>query len=738
MRATDRSTLAIVVSVLLASLTLTPLTEDRSFFGLSWLLIAVLGGLTAVLRRAQLGTLTVLGVQLAVWAGFVSVVSAGMPGSGEPWYQHFADELLSGIQHMQNQASPMAPNDGVKLIFVCALGLILIVTDLLVSGLGQPVWAIVPTGLVFLATAVGLTTDTGFFSFLCIGLGYLAILVAEGLNTTARWTRGLSSDSAEGHGTATPVVWRAAGLIGAPALVLTLVLGAILPTLSLSGIGFGTGSGGNGPLQLTDPTLDLRRNLTQPQDKKVIEYTTDKPGGTYLRLASLPQFNSSGWGNVPMQLDPGEVLPQIPGLSSEPSGRRTSTINVLDFKSEYLPLPFAPRSINAAGNWAYDPQSLVMLSMSRGDRAESIRNLTYTVESVDVAPDAEDLAGAVAGTPTDSSITAAIPRDLPEDLVTLSKEVTKGADTAALRAAAIQEYLRGGRFTYSTKALPGSGYRALENFLLDDRTGYCEQFATAMAMMARVVGIPSRVAVGFLPGEKDGNTWEVTIRDMHAWPELYFAGYGWVRFEPTPASVTGAAPAWTVPDENSPSDDASDTPSTQPSSEVSAPSQAPGNDPNEQVPQGTADTGFAWGRTLLGSGLGMLALLVLAAPATIRRRRRTERLSADGPVETRVESAWEEIRDTVLDYGGAWPDGSPRTIGGEIGSRLPDGDSDTMTRVATLVERSRYSRTFSDAEATRSLPAMTADIRRGLAQPQSRWRRARAVLVPRSLFRRRG
>ena len=73
-----------------------------------------------------------------------------------------------------------------------------------------------------------------------------------------------------------------------------------------------------------------------------------------------------------------------------------------------------------------------------------------------------------------------------------------------------------------------------------------------MAMMARVVGIPSRVSVGFLPGDRDGDSWEVSIRDMHAWPELYFAGYGWVRFEPTPASVTGAAPSWTVRTERRP------------------------------------------------------------------------------------------------------------------------------------------------------------------------------------------
>ena len=69
--------------------------------------------------------------------------------------------------------------------------------------------------------------------------------------------------------------------------------------------------------------------------------------------------------------------------------------------------------------------------------------------------------------------------------------------------------------------------------------------------MARVVGIPSRVAVGFLPGEQVGDTWEVSIRDMHAWPELYFAGYGWVRFEPTPAQVTGRRPRGPCPERDS-------------------------------------------------------------------------------------------------------------------------------------------------------------------------------------------
>ena len=113
-----------------------------------------------------------------------------------------------------------------------------------------------------------------------------------------------------------PVVWRAAGYLAVPAIVGTIVLGFALPTLSLPGLGFGTGPGGNGPLQLTDPTLDLRRNLLQPEDRDVIQYQTTAPDGVYLRLASLPQLNANGWSNVQIQLESGQSLPAIPGLSS--------------------------------------------------------------------------------------------------------------------------------------------------------------------------------------------------------------------------------------------------------------------------------------------------------------------------------------------------------------------------------------------------------------------------------------
>ena len=734
MRGSDRLVLASTVAVMLISFTARPLTTDSSYLGLSWFVVLVLAATTVGLRRARLTAGFVFASQLALLAVLLFVVSSFAPSRGEPWYAHYVDLWQQGLLHMQTQAAPMEADAGVKIIFVSVIGLIFVLTDLLVSGLDRPAWGIAPPAAAFVVPALGLGIDTGIGPFACLSLGYLGILVADGLNRTGRWTRGLSRDSADGFGTATPMVWRAAGLIGVPALVLTAVLGIALPTLALPGLGIGNGAGGGGPLQLTDPTLDLRRNLNQGADTVVLRYSTDKPGGLYLRMASLPQFDASGWRNVQMRLESGTELPQIPGMSGEGGDRRTTEISVLDFGSEYLPLPYAPRSVSVAGDWAYDPNSLIMLSSARGDRDGAIRNLSYAVESVDVDPSGEELARAVAGTPADSSITAEQPADLPEDLKEVTQEVTKDADTDAAKAWAIQEYLRGSDFTYSTEPLPGSGYRALENFLLRDRRGYCEQFAASMAMMAREVGIPSRVAVGFLPGERvRDDTWEVSIRDMHAWPELFFADYGWVRFEPTPASVTGTAPSWTLPQADSPGDEASQ-PSDLPSSEASTQSVAP----TDEVTAGPTDTGVgtesSWRQTLLGAGIGLLVLLVLAAPATIRLRRRSARLAGERAPEDQVEDVWAELRDSVIDYGGSWPDGSPRSIGSTVGHRLDAEESAAMGRVAVLVEQGRYARSL-DGSGLDDLPAMTQQIRRGLA-PASRWRRVLATLAPKSLFRR--
>ena len=214
MRATDRYGVAVMLSVALACMTLRPLTSDGSYLGLGWLLICLIGGFSIAMRRLGAGGTAVLGVQCAIWVLFSLALSVITPGSDDPWYVRYADLWSAGIEHMRTQASPMDPNDGTRLIFVTIIGLIMILTDLLVSGIHRPAWAIAPPATLFLVPALGLGTDTGLFYFGLIALGYLAILVADGLNTAARWTRGLSRDSADRFAEAGPVVWRAADLSG--------------------------------------------------------------------------------------------------------------------------------------------------------------------------------------------------------------------------------------------------------------------------------------------------------------------------------------------------------------------------------------------------------------------------------------------------------------------------------------------------------------------------------------------
>ena len=91
-----------------------------------------------------------------------------------------------------------------------------------------------------------------------------------------------------------------------------------------------------------------------------------------------------------------------------------------------------------------------------------------------------------------------------------------------------------GGFTYSEQPGPTPGLPPLVGFVADTKTGYCQHFAGAMALMLRLLGIPARVAAGFLPGSYHGDFWQVTDHDAHTWVEVWFRGFGWLPFDPTP------------------------------------------------------------------------------------------------------------------------------------------------------------------------------------------------------------
>ncbi|MFT3861705.1 transglutaminaseTgpA domain-containing protein [Micropruina sp.] len=709
MRDTDRLGLAVLAAMALALTALEPVTTDRRLFIDALVMIGVVGIGGIVIRRllpSDRGT-RFIHVLVTLVAFVALAVSEGV--SANPFA---VPELLADAAGWTMESSaPMGANVAVRMVVVAAVTLLALLADLLTISLGNPAWSLLPLGLPYLVVALSLPTLAEFWPVLGLAGGYVLVLLADATNRN----RVLRSQAANGP--------RHSLLLGAAISLICALLVSALAGVFTPGLDPDRGPPftGQGPVQMGDPSLDLRRNLQQPVDRRVISYTTSNNAGSYLRLTSLPGFDATGFHLNAIDLLTG-ALPMPEGA---PWGLPRFTIDaaVDDFNAEWLPLPYAPAAFSADGDWRFDPVSLSVLAAGTQQK-RATNGLRYSATVVDVTPTLDRLLPATAGRPSDAEVTAGLPADFPSRIVELARRVTADGSTDGQKAMLLQNWLRSSAFRYSTDPAPGSGYDALTQFLLVDHTGYCEQFAASMAVMARALGIPSRVAIGFLPGRAVGDHWEITIHDMHAWPELFFAGLGWVSFEPTPGVAT--APAHTSSRDATPSASPSPSPTPtrstdtrQPTAQASAPAEVdePGGGPAADL------SWLGW----VGAGVGLLT--VAALPALVRRGRRARRLGATAPGEA-VVGAWDELRDSLWDAGYEWPLGSARQIGVAVGRTLPDDAAAAMSRVAVLVERSRYADSIGD---TTGLAQDVRQVRDAVdARGRGWWRR----VFPRSLWRR--
>jgi transglutaminase-like putative cysteine protease len=184
----------------------------------------------------------------------------------------------------------------------------------------------------------------------------------------------------------------------------------------------------------------------------------------------------------------------------------------------------------------------------------------YAVSSIVPDPSPSQLEAAVTDTSDPQNLQ--LPGPVPAQLLALADSIVTGASTPYQKALDLDAYLTSPRFHYQLPRLTSSavvatvgGYGDLLNFLFASRTGYCQQFATAFAVLARIDGLPTRIAVGFLPGTPIGNDeWQVDGNDTHAWPQVLFEGYGWIDFEPTPGttSIGSSTPGVSVPTTTTP------------------------------------------------------------------------------------------------------------------------------------------------------------------------------------------
>ncbi|MEU9352887.1 DUF3488 and transglutaminase-like domain-containing protein [Streptomyces griseoloalbus] len=748
----------------MAASALLPLVEPASWMLQAALVLAVQSGVGAAARRVPLARPVTVGVQVLVTLVLLTLVFArehAVAGliPGPDAVRFFADLLEQGGNDVSRYAIPAPLSDGIRLMLVGGV----LVIGLLVDALAVTFRSAAPAGLPLLAlysVAAGLS-DNGvdWLWFLLAAAGYLMLLLAEGRDRLSQWGRVFGGE-ARGPGDRPPgavAPVRTGRRIGVVALGIALVVPLGLPAmngglLDATGAGVGSGSGGGGTISAVNPLVSLRDSLNVDEDRQVMSVRSEMTdvSDLYLRIVSLDDFDGTTWKPSKRSITtvPDGPFPTPPGLGPD-TGRTEvgTTISTADwYGQDWLPMPYPPSGVSIGGNWRYEPVGMTLV----GDHGQNTRGLSYEVRSLHVQPTPEQLADAPEPPPALEREYTELPDSLPGVVSRTAREVTEGANNPYEQAVRLQEYftLNGG-FEYDTEVDVGSGSQAIARFLRD-RQGFCVHFSFAMASMARSLGIPARVAVGFAPGtpQADG-TVAVGLRDAHAWPELYFEGVGWTRFEPTP--TRGSTPSYTVPDAADstvpdparPSRAAPVEPSAAPSESESCTAQEKKLEAcaseSPQVALVTDDDGPKW-YVLLAWVLAGLAVLVLPlSPMLWRTRTRSVRLGAHGRSEADagpyVLAVWDELTDTAWDYGIS-PDESltPRGAAARIVrlGRLDQSAAASVHRVADAVEQVLY------APTPRPVAGLTDDVRRviaGLRAPVGRGTRLRAVVAPRSTVR---
>lgn len=572
---------------------------------------------------------------------------------------------------LRTGAIPIDTSPGAIWLTALLLGGLTIAADTVAVELERPGWGTIPLLVAYAIPTLAAPSPSPVADFALLGVGVALVLVTRSLTGTGH-TTGSRGAFTRGAAVGFALVVALGSVAGSALLTEQIHLE---PRIEFS----------DEPIEMNDPSLDLKRNLVEGTTDTIIEFRTDLPDPPPLRLVSLKRFSDSGFHLVETRISHGPI-PPVPGLRN-PTTRRVTEVEIGQFASEWLPAPYAPLSVNTDERWGFTELGLEILALSFPGRTSATVDMSYTVTSAEARPSSEELASLQAGRPPDVEVTLELPGSVSPQLRNLVAEITAGAQTDGQKAMAIEQFFHTSPFTYSTEPAPGTGVAGLEAFLFDTHEGYCEQYAGAMAAMARAAGIPSRIGIGFHPGDQDSDgIWRVSERDMHAWPELYFADWGWVAFEPTPGESGGEEPDST-PEEAEPEPE----PTEDELPEVESPEE-PAQDPEPEPETAAGPSGL-----LMWIVIASLVLAGLAVtPATVRAAQRRKRLDPTLTGNAAALKAWRELEATASDLGMEWPSGSPRFAAEELSDNLGPEAAEALWEVALATEHAL----FADPESS--------------------------------------
>jgi transglutaminase-like putative cysteine protease len=678
-----------------------------------------------------------------------SITGVGLPGA-DTW--HAIETQVSGGWHLLRTAPAPAPTtDGAILLAVLAVWCMATLADWLAFS-RQTALAAVSPALVFFVWTSTLGTDDAQLLLtvaFCIttGLFVLAQNVAL-LDQRRSWL--VSQRGARPH-------WLApAAVLGGAAIVIALVVAPLMPgsssdpLLDVAGTGR-DGAGGHSYKPAVVPFVDIGDKLRAVDNREL--FTVKSDVADYWRIAALDTYSSDRGGSWTLTAE-GDDSVRVGLPSTPPADAHEQDFAIGPLTERWLPAAYEPAAITLADTLRVESSGTIVAD------ADSVSGLDYKVWS-NLPPLAgshfsgNEIAGTAAAVPSPVRRFTELPET--DDITTIAakaREVAAGATTPYAQAQALRDYFRNpaNGFVYDTNVDDHDDAPAILAFLSDKR-GFCVQFASAYAVMARSLGIPARVAVGFTPGtlQPDGR-YHVTSHNAHAWPEVYLSGMGWTHlFDPTPSNRDAPTGGSALPNDT---DTSGVTATTLPPPTVST---VPGTAGNGNQTDGstpsvpdTTPTAPTLAPVVTGSSgteawlpvLVVLALLMLViggyagAVLGLKRRRRNRRHHADDPAVA-VSGAWAEALDRLHEA-----DVVPRAAQTplDLAISVSEGTGTTTAAPMRVLARAYGAARYGDGalapDDARDAWASLDELERALDDGVSWTRRWRRRLDPSTLVRR--
>jgi len=638
----------------------------------------------AVLRRrrvpvslAAVGVAAVTALTL-VWFVFPSSTVVGLP-TGET-LDAVRQAMGTGWSDFRSAVAPAPVQPGFLVAAGVAIAVSAFLADWAAFRLWSPFEAVVPATALFVFCSLLGGTRGQVAAAAVFAATVVFFQLAHRVARQARSSSWVTSEVRR----ASQALLGAGAALGCAAVVIGVVVAPALPGADDEAVlDWQAGQARSGQRVTISPLVDIRSRLVDQGDVEL--FTVEATQRSYWRLTSLDTYAEGIWKSSGKYRAVNGNLPDGPATSATMT-RSEQVFSIEALAALWLPAAFEPSAIEAPTDVRFHAESSTLIVDT--DVASS-DNLVYRVQSDIPAFTPEQLRAADEPPPEDVAATyLTLPDTTSPVAVDAAADVTAVASTDYDRALALQNWFQS-EFSYSLEVQPGHSEDAIGDFLAN-KVGYCEQFAGTFAVMARSLGIPARVAVGFTPGEQDPDVptrFSVRGANAHAWPEVWLGNAGWVAFEPTPGRGAPGAEEYTgLPESQAAAGSATTATTLATTTSTTADTATGPAAPTTSTLPGAAQqvdelaAGFgeedAEGSRRIGAFAALLLLgvvaYVVAVPAALSVRRRRRRNAAATP-SAQVDVAWVESVEDLAALGAVQRAAeTPAEFVDRIGEVLPE------------------------------------------------------------------